>query len=420
MPENNQQQPQYVYVQSPRYNGPDEYEIDLVELFKVLWKKKRLILFISFIFAVLSVAYALYLPNVYKATSRIMPQGGVSKTASLAAQYGGIANMMGISLPPGSGGTGAVLVEVLKGDSVLDAIIDKFNLMEQYEQETRVKARQAILTNYFQANFDEKGSGIITVSYLDEDPQRAADIANAFVEKLQSKMTEMSLSDSKQRREFFEQQLKENLIELSNAEEAMMKYQQSSGVIVLDEQAKKLVEAMANLRSNIVAKSAEISSMKSYLKSDNPRLKLAQSQLQAMQNELKKLEEEQRVTERRVSGDIMLSAVEFPELGVEYQRRVRDLKAANAKYEFMLSQYESAKLGEVSELSTITVIDVATPPDFKDRPSRARIAIVGTFIGFFIPSFWISMKYIFKESQKFKAKNKRKEDDYDDDDDDEY
>ncbi len=116
----------------------------------------------------------------------------------------------------------------------------------------------------------------------------------------------------------------------------------------------------------------------------------------------------------------MLSAVEFPELGVEYQRRVRDLKAANTKYEYMLSQYESAKLGELSELSTITVIDVATPPDFKDRPSRARIAIVGTFIGFFIPSFWISMKYIFKESQKFKAKNKRKEDDYDDDDDDEY
>ena len=38
MPENNQQ-PQYVYVQSPYspYNEPDEFEIDLVELFKVLF-----------------------------------------------------------------------------------------------------------------------------------------------------------------------------------------------------------------------------------------------------------------------------------------------------------------------------------------------------------------------------------------------
>ena len=421
MPENNlpQQQPQYIYVQPPRYNEPEELEIDLVELFKAIWKKKWFVFFIMCIFAAGSVAYALHLPNIYKAESRIMPQGGGGRASALAAQYGGLASMMGISLPEGAGGAGAVMVEILKGNSVVDEIIKKFNLMEEYKQEYVLQARKAVLKN-FDAEFDSKGSGIITVSYLHEDPQRAADIVNAFVDELKRKMQDIAISDSKQKREFYENQLMQAQIELEEAEQAMIKYQQASGVIVLDQQARALLSSIATLRAQIASKNVEISSLKSYLKSDNPRLKLAQSQLEGMQRELKRLEEEQKRNDTssrsRVSGD--LSVGELPERSIEYQHYVRDLRVATAKYEMMRNSYESARLGEVNEISTISVIDPAMPPDFKDRPGRARICMIGTFLGFFLSAGWISMKYIFKESQKMKTRKKRDEEDYEDDDED--
>ena len=124
---NEQQQPQFVYVPQPQYSEPDELEIDLVELFKVVWKKRWFVFFMMILFTGIAVAYALWLPNIYKAEAKIIPQGGSSRTSSALAQYGGIANMMGISIPGGSAGQGPVMVEVLKGNSVVDAIIDRFN-----------------------------------------------------------------------------------------------------------------------------------------------------------------------------------------------------------------------------------------------------------------------------------------------------
>ena len=435
MPENNlpqppqgqslQQQPQYVYIQQPRYynNMQEEFEIDLVELFKAVWKKKWLIFFSTFLFSVAGLAYALHLPLIYKAEARIMPAGGKSggggRLAGLMSQYGGIASMMGISMPSGSGGDGAIIVDLLQGSSVIDIIIDQFNLMEQYQKEYHVFARQTVREN-LGVDMDPKGSGIITVSYLDEDPQKAADIVNAFIEELRKKLTGMSLANAKEKRAFYETQLMEVQQELTDAEEAMMKYQQSSGLIAIEEQAKALIDAIKALRSQIAAKNIEISSMRSYARSDNPMLKLAQSQLSAMQRELAKLEEEQRRSDsgrnRASSGDIMLSAGEIPELGVEYQRYMRALKIAGAKYELMFSQYESARLDEISDLSTITIVDPAVPPDYKDRPSRARITILWCMVGFMLPAGWTSVKYVFTESQKQKRRNKGE----DDDDEDEY
>ena len=137
-----------------------------------------------------------------------------------------------------------------------------------------------------------------------------------------------------------------------------------------------------------------------------------------MQKELKNLEEEQKRSGARTSsGDIMLSVGEIPELAVEYQRYMRALKVAGAKYEFMFSQYESARLGEISDLSTITVIDPAMPPDYKDSPSRAKITMIGCFLGGFLPSGWYAGKFVLNEGKKNRKKNKNDDDDdYDEDD----
>ncbi len=419
MQDNNQLQPQYIYVQQPEYDSyDDEDEIDFWELFSAIWKRKIFIFIASMIMGVVGLAYAFYLPLIYKAECRILPQtsgGSSGRLASLASQYGGLASLVGVNLPGKSTAAG-IMIAVMKSDTIVDTITDRFNLMEEYKQEYRLRAREAVLEN-FEAK-EEIDSGIITVSFMDEDPQKAADITNAFVQETQKKMMEIAVNNAQQSRSFYENQLMQAQQELTEAEEAMLKYQVSSGVISLSEQAKALINAIASLRTQIAAKNVEITELRSYTTANNPMLKSAISQLEGMQRELNKLEEEQKRNDsgrnsRKMSGDVMLSVGEFPELGLEYQRYERALKIAGAKYQLMFQQYESARLAEMDDMSTITIIDPAMPPDYKFKPSRTKIAIIWAFMG----GFLATAKAAYPNLKKQILADKRNKD-YDDDEDD--
>ena len=65
-----------------------DYEIDLLELIKVLWDKKIIITIITFITFIISLFYALSLPNIYEAkaliTSADAGKGGIASSSSAA------------------------------------------------------------------------------------------------------------------------------------------------------------------------------------------------------------------------------------------------------------------------------------------------------------------------------------------------
>ncbi|MBR1438106.1 MAG: hypothetical protein IJ587_06160 [Synergistaceae bacterium] len=372
----------------------DEVEIDLIELFGLMWRRKGIIILLMILFGGAATIYAFTTPFIYRAECRIVSNaGGSSAAGGLMAQLGGLASFAGL---PTKATPGQLMLGILKVDSVVDAIIDKFNLMEELQQEIRLNARAAVLKT-LEANEDAQ-SGIISVAYIHKDPQKAADIANAFVEQLQIKLREMAINDAQEKRAFFENQFLIAQQELSDAENAMMRYQQNSGVLALGSQTASLLDSIASLRNQIAAKNVEISSLASYAREDNPRLKLARSQLEAMNKELRNLEEEQKRTERiqrkPLSSDLLSSLGNVPEINVEYMRYERAIRFANVKYETMLRQYENAKLSEASDLSTLQIIDPATPPDYKYKPKRAQIMMIGTFIGFFLGAAWIFIQYM--------------------------
>ena len=387
-----------------------EEELSLLDIFNVLWRKKFFIIFVTFIFGLTALIYAFTRDFTYRAECRILPPQGRG-SSSILSQFGGLADFVGL---PTAATSGQMMIGILQGDSVVDAIIDKFNLMNRYSQDIRLRARTTTISNLETA--EDNKSGIISIAFIDKEPKFAADVANAFVVELQRKLQEVSLADAQQRRNFFENQLKQAQQELNEAESEMIQYQQSKGVIALESQASEILASIASLRNRIAAKNVEISTLSSYAKRDNPRLKLLQTELDAMTRELRKLEEEQSKTDysrRRTSsgeGDLLSSIGQVPELGIEYQRYVRALQFATAKYELMLRQYENARLSEASDLSTISILDYATPPDYKYGPKRARITIMGTFVGFALSIFWSFLSEHLKALSKAKRESEYDED----------
>jgi len=73
-------------------------EIDLRELFLVLWDGKVWISAITAAAAAISVFVALSLPNIYESKALLAPKsdGGSGGLSRLAAQYGGLASLAGM------------------------------------------------------------------------------------------------------------------------------------------------------------------------------------------------------------------------------------------------------------------------------------------------------------------------------------
>ncbi|MBQ7193150.1 MAG: VanZ family protein, partial [Synergistaceae bacterium] len=70
-----------------------------------------------------------------------------------------------------------------------------------------------------------------------------------------------------------------------------------------------------------------------------------------------------------------------PQLSIEYQRYEMRVQYASKRYETILWQLEDAKLDENQGFFQLQVVDWATPPDFKFKPSKAKVILTGTFIG---------------------------------------
>ena len=98
-------------------SGAHQYddEIDLKELFGVLWTGKILIVAITAVFAIGSVLVALSIPNQYKATALLAPAqadgGGLS---SALGQLGGLASLAGVSIGGGESSESQIAQEIMK------------------------------------------------------------------------------------------------------------------------------------------------------------------------------------------------------------------------------------------------------------------------------------------------------------------
>ena len=340
---------------------------------------------------VLATVVSLLLPVQYEAKTVLLPpQQNTSMGSALLGQLGSIGSMGSLAaLAGGSLGIknqADMYVSLLTSRTVEDAMIQRFDLMEEYRAKRLSDARQE-LENRTKAVVGTK-DGLIRVTVEDHDPKRAAEMANGYVEEFRKLSATLAITEAAGRRMFFEQQLKEAKDNLTEAEEAMRKTQQSTGVLQIDSQARALIESAAVLRGQVVAKQVQIQSMQSYAAEDNPSLILAKQELAALRRQLELLAGSQQ----DLGSDINLSKGRVTGSGMEYLRRLRDLKYYETVFELLAKEFEVAKLDEAREGAIIQVVDPAVIPDKKSSPHRTLIVMAVTILSFFVIAFFILLR----------------------------
>jgi hypothetical protein len=104
-------------------------EIDLKELFSVLWAGKKLIIAITGVFAVISVIYALSVPNQYKASALLAPaqqqSGGLS---GALGDLGGLAALAGVNIGGGDAGEAQIAQEIMRSWGFIAQFVTENNI----------------------------------------------------------------------------------------------------------------------------------------------------------------------------------------------------------------------------------------------------------------------------------------------------
>ena len=270
--------------------------------------------------------------------------------------------------------------------------------MAEYRQKYMSSARRAFEDHAAVEN--DKKDNLISISVVDSDPKRAAEIANAYVDEYRKLSQHLAIGEAAQRRLFFEQQLEQAKDNLANAEERLAETQRKTGMIQLDSQARALIESAATLRAQIAAKEVQLQGMKTYATNENADVVQTQQELDSLKAQLAKLG-------GNVSDDsagLIVPKGQVPQAGIEYIRSVRDVKYYETIFEILARQFELAKLDEAKEGALIQVVDPAIVPDYKSFPKRGLITIIaavaGLLIGVFVAFFREGMERLKRDPEQ--------------------
>ncbi len=339
----------------------------LLDLLVLLAENARRLVLVPLACGLVALGITFLVSPTYTAVARILPpqqQGGAA--ALLAAQLGSLA-----SLAAGAAGLknpSDQYVGILKGRTIADAIIERFELRRVYDLELMETTRRAL------AQRVDIGAGlrdgIISIEVDDEDPQRAADMANAYVEALRELSRSMSIGEASQRRAFFEQRLADARASLAAAETALQGSRVDESALRAEPRA--AIEEVARLKAAVTVAEVKLGVMRGYLSETNPDFRLAATELATLRAQLARAERGER-GEGRPGGP-----------ATDYIARYRDFKYHEVLFELIAKQYELARLDESRDGVVIQVIDVAAPPDRKSRPLRALTAIVTTLAVFML------------------------------------
>jgi uncharacterized protein involved in exopolysaccharide biosynthesis len=360
---------------SPGLAEGDDEEISILDLLIDVAVRKKIILGVTAAIAVASAAISFILPPRYTAmVSLLPPQQDSSMGLALASQLGTLSSVS--SLASGGGlslkNPNDIYVGMLKSRTIEDAMVQRYGLMQEYHKKLPSDARKAFENH---VTVDDSGKdNLLHIAFEDRDRQRAAELANGYVDQFRLLSQHLAITEASQRRLFFQKELEQSKNDLANAEEALKQTEQNTGLIQLDSQAKALIQSAAELRAQIAAKEVMIRGMQTYATGENAQYLEAHQELDGLRAQLAKL----GGAEDNASGNLLVPRGNVPEAGLEYVRKERDVKYYETIFEILAKQFEAAKLDEAKEGSLIQVVDPAIPPD-RGRTGDCGLCVFSDF-----------------------------------------
>jgi uncharacterized protein involved in exopolysaccharide biosynthesis len=367
----------------PEVQAEESHDKSLQRL-RFFWEHRRTLVRAGLSGLLVGTLLAFLLPKRYESTTQLMPpdsssvSSGMAMMAALTGKAGsGLSAAAGDLL--GMKSSGALFIGILQSETVEDRLIQKFDLKKEYWVRLDEDAREKLTKNT--SISEDRKSGIITIKVTDTSPQRAAAIAQAYVEELNRLVAELSTSSAHRERIFLEGRLTAVKQELDQTAKEFSLFASKNEAIDIQEQGKAMVGAEANLMGQLIAAESELKGLEEIYMPNNVRVRTVEARIAELRKQIEKLggspETAQVGKKAASSGDPMFPSIrELPLLGVTYTDLYRRTKIEEALYEALTQENELAKVQEAKETPSVKVLDPAKVPERKSFPPRLLLLVL--------------------------------------------
>ena len=404
----------------------DEFsETNMQKNLFILWRKRRFVAKNVVIVAVASVIIALLLPKWYSSEATILSSG--------AGRFNILSSISPI--PISDFGLSSIsedintFIAILNSRSVKEYMVKKFDLVNRYDEKDLEFAMVAF-EDKMELEVTEEGT--LKISVIDKKPEIAKAMVVELLTKLDSVNQQLGMDKGRFNREFLEQRLNETKTDLAIAEIRLKDFQEKTGIIDIVSQISAQYEAYGQiyiqemqaygqLYNQEMIAYTELYSLKAQteiqlnvskvtLNPNNPAVKRYEIMLNEQEKQLDLITSslDKQLLDiilgfEKIEGKNLINELEhlptminfdnFPVLGMENARLIRELTIQNTLLELLLPQYETARLEESKNIPTLQVIDEPKVAINKTKPIRSLIVIASVIMAFLLSIVYTYLDY---------------------------
>jgi capsule polysaccharide export protein KpsE/RkpR len=362
----------------------------------LLWKHRRLLARVTMIAFLVSLSLAFLIPKRYKSSGSIMPpdqQGSgammLAALASHSSSLGGLGSLASGLL--GTHTSTALFINLLHSGTVSGHLIDRFQLQHLYRKRYRVDTAKHLA--HLTTVTEDKKSGVITVEVEDEDPVRARDMAQAYLDELNKLVTQTSASSAHRERVFIEGRLHSVSADLERAQLELSEFSSKNSTIDIKEQTHAMVDAGARLQAEMLVAQSGLESLRQIYGDGNVRVRESEARIASLQHDLEKMTGSSAAlvpgavgggakSDAEDKGELYPPLRQLPRLAVPYADLYRRVRVQEAVFELLTQQYEMARVEEAKDVAVVSVIDTPGIPEKKSFPPRLLLTLALTFLVF--------------------------------------
>ncbi len=355
-----------------------ESTIDVWYLFRVLYGRRYFIVTVTAAVAILSIVVSLLLPKWYQSSTRLLiPESGPG--GSLSAALLGDISSAAKSFLGSTVGEYTRYIAILTSRSVMERVADEFNLLEVYELEESPSPREDVvemLRQNTRITVDDRYE-FLSISVLDKDRQRAADMANFMAAELNRVNARLSSLNAAGFRGYVERRYELARAEHDSLLAMIQRFQEEYGVYDITIQTEAFFGQVAEMRGRALEMEIQHEALRLDLGPENPRVRSLENAVRSARVKYWQL---LSGTERLfpVAQDSMPQVVrKYAEL--ELQRLIQE-----RILEVVAPVLEQARFGERRETEAVQIVDAAVPAERKAKPQRSVIVVASTLSAFIL------------------------------------
>lgn len=364
----------------------EEDEIDLIDLLKTIYKNRILIIGITVVVTILGLIFALRQTKTYKSEVTFIEQTTSSSNSMLASLASSIPFGLGGNI---SGGESSSLTTVLDSRSFRERVAKKLKLREYIieitgmEKEAQKKFDMIEVANWLKGAAivaQDAKTGVYTISVELEDKELATKIANEYFNVLDDYIKNTKIDKNKINREYLEKQVQSVEKDLEIKQGIVKAFEKKYNSASIEADSKIAMESVAIIKGEILKTESELNVARGIYGEESLDVKRLKDMLFEYNKQLNNL--------NKGTGSVKFVPVnDITNIKYDLEKLKTEITATAEVYKMLRVQLEQAKLDEISNRSTIELLDEAVIPKFSSSTSRKLILLISGVLGLFTGVF---------------------------------